>query len=89
VIESYRRDLNRATRDVKIALGVMWGGIALVALGVLVGKLTGSLLGVALSAPGGATAGIALAIAWLARRNQRDAQERIDNYRHRGFGLHW
>lgn len=89
MIESYRRDLGQATRDIRIALRVMWGGLAMVGLGVLVGKLTDSLAGVAISGPGGAVAGIALGIAWLARRNQRDAQERIDNYQHRGYGLHW
>ncbi len=89
MIESYRRDLGRANRDIRICLRVMWGGLALVALGVLIGGLADSPIGMLLSAPGGATAGIALGISILARRDRREVQQKINNYRHRGFGIHW
>ncbi len=89
MIESYRRDLGRANRDIRISLRVMGGGFAFVTLGVLISALTGDRVGVLLSAPGGAIAGFALGIYILTRRDRRKIQKRIDNYQHRGFGLYW
>ncbi len=89
MIETYRRDLGRATREFRAALAVALVGIALVVGGVAISGLTDSSVGLLISAPGGAIAGIALVIAWLARRLQRKMQDLIDNYRHRGFGIYW